>query len=208
MLDNKYGTNLIPDSNADNTIDDTDVAAVAGTLSGAGFMSCQACNGGTSIANLITGKQNYIAQQAPGRYVVHSLASPTFDWFFNELTNGQDIEVLIGFYNGNTRLGGHYITLNGINWTDGNNDGIIQSNEAGINYIDPNGGTNSGNPIFNFLNSTSLGTNAYVGATIGGQQVTTTVIEYGVAESPTPEPGTMTALAGLLFLAIKRARKR
>lgn len=207
MLDNKYGSNLVPDTDDSGTIDNDELESVASILSGAGYMECQACNGGTTVNNLIAGKRRYLNEQAPGLFYVHSMASPTFQWFFDELTRGQDIEILIGFYNGNTRLGGHYLTVNGISGEDTNNNNFLGSDEATMYFIDPSGGTDGNSGLYEF-NDNTLGLLYAVGGTIGGQNVTTTVIEYGIAESPIPEPGTVMFLfSGVAVLAVRRYRR-
>ncbi|MDZ4800459.1 MAG: PEP-CTERM sorting domain-containing protein [Bryobacteraceae bacterium] len=204
MLDQKYGAGngatLVPDGN-NNGFDNADLAAVAGILDG--LMGCTPCNGGTTVAGLIAGKNSYLNSVAPGKYYVHSQGSPTFSWFFDELTNGQDIEVLIGFYNvGGNRIGGHFLTVNGISGVDTNNNGFLGSNEANWSFIDPSGGVDGSTAIYEFNNLT-------LGAlyNIGGM-VVTTVIEYGIAESPVPEPGTVILLfSGIALLAVKRFRR-
>ncbi|MSV29832.1 MAG: PEP-CTERM sorting domain-containing protein [Bryobacterales bacterium] len=203
MLDKKYGTDLIGDLDGDLDIDDDDVGLVAGTLSG--LMGCAACNGGTTVSGLINGKRQYLDLVAPGKYYVHAQASPMFQWFFDELTRGQDIEVLLGFYNAQgNRIGGHFITLNGISGMDMNNDGFLD-NGANIDFIDPSGGVDRNRSIYEFNNHT-LGTNYNVGG-----NVVTTVIEFGIAESPVPEPGTvvlmLASVPALLWIRRRKAAR-
>jgi hypothetical protein len=199
MLDNKYGSSLIGDQDLDFDVDDDVVGLVAAQL--APLMGCAACNGGTTVAGLIAGKTQYLNANAPGMYYVHSQASPGFQWFFDELTRGQDIEVLVGFYNAQgTRIGGHFITLNGISGTVNGDTGFLD-NGANIDFIDPSGGVDRNRGIYEF-NDHTLGTTYGV----GGNTVTT-VVEYGIAESPVPEPGTIVLmLAGVPALLLIRRR--
>lgn len=210
MLDQKWGAltgaTLIPDSN-NNGFDDADLAAVAGVLADEDHMKCSVCQRGTTVDNLISGKTTYLNAVAPGQYYVHDQQNPTFDWFFNELTNGQDIEVLFGFFNGATRIGGHYVTLNGVSWTDTNNNGVVDPGEGSMDFIDPEGGVNSSSSLFKFINSNRFGTDYGVGDTIGGQAITATVVEWGIAESPIPEPATVILIVTALgFAAVRRIR--
>lgn len=205
MLDNRYGSSLIGDRDFDFDVDNDDLAIVAGTLAGADYMGCTPCQGGTTVANLIAGKRRYLNEEAPGMYYVHSRFQPTFEWFFNELRNGQDIELLVGFYDANNqRLGGHYVTVNGIDWTDANNNGIIDGAEGTISFIDPfapvgQDAQDTNALIYNFLGG-SLGTTYNV----GGATITTS-LEWGIAESPVPEPHTaVLVVAGVAFLLWRR----
>jgi hypothetical protein len=205
MLDAKYGSSLIPDNDDNGIADDAELLAVAEILAGEDYMKCAACNGGTTVANLIAGKRKYLDEQAPGKYWVHSQYLPDFNWFFDELTAGQDIEVLVGFYNNlGQRIGGHYITLNGISWTDANDDDVVDDGEATIDFIDPSGGVDRNQSFYKYTGQNYYATNYNVGG-----NVVATVVEWGVAESPVPEPGTVIVmLSGLGLFAARRFRSQ
>lgn len=91
--------------------------------------SCAKPNTGVKINNFIKGKAEYINQLAPGttQFEDQSIydqngkmtqAAPTFDFIYQQLGSGQDIELLLGFWQkgadgGWTRVGGHFVTLTG-----------------------------------------------------------------------------------------------
>jgi hypothetical protein len=106
--------------------------------------------GGTSGTNWIDGKYNYMESVAAGKTVYGaqvssgfyggsksfvSIGDPTWLFLYNALVAGKDIELGIIPVSGGI---GHAITLSSFNWTDANDDGIIQSAEsATIDFIDP-----------------------------------------------------------------------
>ncbi len=72
---------------------------------------------------------------------------PTFDFLFNELRNGEDVEIGIDLTGG----GGHWVTLTSLHFSDMDMDGRWDPDMgemASIDYIDPNCplGTDATNP--------------------------------------------------------------
>lgn len=172
------------------------------------YMSCNS-NTGTAIGDFITGKMDYINAVAPGTTTfafqnffdpVNSIL-PTFNFLFNELSHGEDIELLIGWYVFNAqsnqleRRGGHYVTLTGI--SSANNDGT-----GTINFVDPSGGVNQNN-IATFLSGGAIRTIAYK-----PDGVTVAIIEAAVAESPVPESTTFVLVLGGAVPILLRLRRR
>jgi len=115
-------------------------------------------------------------------------------FLFNELDDCEDVEILI--VDGDW---GHYLTVTGLLWNDGNNDQLIQTAEnASIFYVDPGSGEPGASPIGGQVNP--------------GDPIR---IQYGpfpqaelvmtVSESPIPEPMTLSLLAfGVLVVLRKR----
>jgi hypothetical protein len=199
-----YGSKLIPHS-AGNTAQQDQVDA-ATTL--ACYMGCDST--GTTISNFISGKKDYIESVAPGSTIYSSQnvfaaggIYPTFNYMYNELVDGEDVELLVGFYSFNTqgqlvRTGGHYVTLTGI--SSPTNDGA----NGTISFVDPSGGVDR-NGIATFKGADgSIRTSTYVSGTNP-----VTIIEAAVSESPIPEPGTLVLLFGAVPAALwVRARRR
>ena len=127
----------------------THLISVANTLASPAYMSCSICGGGTFIDDFIYGKQKYIDQVAPNttRYAAQEpfawnvirggvaqpkpayiqAVNPTFNFLFNELSDGEDVEILInGDFN-------HYLTLTSFSW-----DTVLMSGT--MDYIDPGTG--------------------------------------------------------------------
>lgn len=126
---------------------------------------------------------------------VQDLTQPDGIFLFNELNDCEDVEILI--VDGDW---GHYLTVTGLVWNDGNGDQLIQGAEnASVLYIDPVTGLPGVSPIG--------------GQTIPGDPIR---VSYGafpqaelvmtVSESPIPEPMTLSLLA-LGALAVLRKRK-
>jgi hypothetical protein len=196
---------LIPTSQGnahDNQVLAADIAAC--------YMGCDGNAGGTTIANFISGKAAYFNQMAPGSTIIENMNVyangiwPTFDFMYQMLAMGEDVELLVGFYNINTptvRSFGHYITLTGVSF------GIpFATGNGTMNFVDPNGGTN-----FNNIGlSTFSGAGPFSGAIYDNQTYVNgyyVAIEAAVAESPIPEPGTWVFLI-VAIPALAMARRR
>jgi hypothetical protein len=183
-----YGNSLIPHI-AGNTEQEDQIAAAD---IAACYMNCSGNGGGTGIFNFISGKQSYFDAYAPNTTYIENMNVfnngiwPTFQFMYDMLAQGEDVELLVGFYNVNTptvRAGGHYVTLTGVSF------GVPFANGNGtINFVDPNGGAD--------FNNVALSTSAapgFAGAIYNNQTYVPgyyTAIEAVVAESPLPEPGT------------------
>jgi hypothetical protein len=204
-LENRYPTiydhNLIP--HLDNNTAYQDQIAAAETA--ACYMGCDGNAGGTTISNFINGKQLYFDASAPNTTYFEVMnffangAWPTFNFLYNMLLAGEDVELLVGFYSVNAqnqlvRQGGHYLTLTGVAF------GVpFATGNGTMNFVDPNGGAN--------MNNLALSTFAF-GAIYnnqGGYSPNYTLIEAAVAESPLPEPGTLLLIAtGTVYFLLRR----
>jgi len=127
---------------------------------------------------------------------------PTWQFIFDELKKGQDIEILVGFYDDTgARNGGHYVTVTGFSFEDADGDGDIGAAElATLYYVDPD----DGNANFNELNMIDDFINL-----MGYSDQYNTYVEAAVAESPIPEPLTLSLFAaGLVGVVMLRGRKK
>lgn len=189
-------------------------AAVATTLSGAGYMDT-ANNTGTFIENFIFGKTKYIEEKVPGktRYAAqvalqwrdgvnntggpqptHQVPKPawvqdqtaaTLDFLYKQIRAREDVEIFVGYDGG----GAHYLTLTGIMYDTATNMGKI-------NFIDPLGG------MPGMANITGL-----VGGVIHVDYSGGARVFHAVSESPIPEPATIAlAIIGLVGLCALRRR--
>jgi hypothetical protein len=197
-----YGNDLIPTTGA--TYDYGDLVDAADVLAGSTFMDCTAA--GVGISNFISGEEAYMNEYAPGTTVFEIMnffangAWPTFNFLYNQLAAGEDVELLVGFYTTNAegqlvRNGGHYVTLTGVSF------GVpFAAGNGTISFIDPDDG-DSGSMSLSTIDGALYNNGTYV----NGQY---TFIEAAVAESPTPEPGTLLFLAvGIPALFVLRRRK-
>jgi hypothetical protein len=207
FLQNKYpgiyGSDLAGDT-YENWVD------TANTLLDPKYMDCDCNNGGTTIDNFISGKQDYLNDVAPGTTEVHfqnffdgtSPTKPTWQFIFDELMKGQDIEILVGFYDDTGgRNGGHYVTVTGFSFNDADGNGDIDAGEtATLYYVDPD----DGKADFSELDMR----NDFLDL-MGYSDQYSTYVEAAVAESPIPEPLTLSLFAaGLAGLVVVRQRKR
>lgn len=210
FLQNRYpgtysGTNaLIP--HQDGNTPEQDQIQAGEVL--ACYMGCG--SNGTSISNFIQGKQQYFEATAPNTTNITWMnifdqngQYPTFNWLFNELSDGEDIELLVGFYSINRdtgllqRDGGHYVTLYGI--SSPTNDG----NNGTISFVDPADGTNQTPGTFRAPDGSIRTTDYLSGTSI------VTIVEAAVSESPTPEPASFVVLGfGLLAVGFIRRRRQ
>jgi hypothetical protein len=199
-----YGDNLAGPT-YENWVD------TANTLLDPKYMDCDCNNGGTTIDNFISGKENYLNDVVPGTTEVHSEnyfdganpVKPTWQFIFDQLMKGQDIEILVGFYDdtGARSGGGHYLTITGFTFDDLNGDGEIGANElATLYYVDPF----DGKPDFNEVDMS----NGFIDL-MGYSEQYNTLVEAAVAESPIPEPLTLSLFAtGLVGIVVFRRRNR
>jgi hypothetical protein len=203
MYPGRYGSSLAGDT-YENWVD------TANTLLDPKYMDCDCNNGGTTIDNFISGKQSYLNDVAPGTTEVHfqnwfdgaNPLKPTWQFIFDELKKGQDIEILVGFYDDTgARNGGHYVTVTGFSFEDADGDGDIGAAElATLYYVDPD----DGNANFNELNMIDDFINL-----MGYSDQYNTYVEAAVAESPIPEPLTLSLFAaGLVGVVMLRGRKK
>ena len=196
---------LIPHIDGNNAHDDLVAAADVAAC----YMGCNGNAGGTTISNFISGKQGYFDQYAPGSTIIENMNVfangiwPTFDFMYQMLAAGEDVEMLVGFYRFDSptvRRGGHYITLTGVSF------GIpFATGNGTMNFVDPNGGTD-----FNDVPLSTSTAPGFVGAIYNNGTYAAgffTAIEAVVAESPIPEPGTWVFLI-VAIPALAAARRR
>jgi hypothetical protein len=207
-----YGNNLI----------DTSPANTANMLSGANYMMCQACNGGTRIDNFVSGKMNWIENHLPGKtvYEVQTVfpalkipgdqGPPTFAFLLAQLQAGEDTELFVSYHDANGYqipgmpgkfYGGHYVTMTGLVWNDANSNGMLDAGDTlTLNFIDP--ATGAAGSATGSLDAFGFDTNYGAGGAVTGASISGIV-----SESPVPEPATYLIMtAGLIGLALVRRR--
>lgn len=191
-----YDHNLVP--HIDNNTALQDQVAAAETL--ACLMSCNSTDG-TEIHDFIRGKHDYIEGQVPGMTIYRDRPDPNFNFLFRELSDGEDVELLFGFYRLNPdtgrldRVGGHYVTLTGI-------DSPTNNGTGSIDFIDPDDGEGHvGLPTFFNPGDGTIRNTTY------NPGVTVTIIDWAVSESPVPEPSTWLLFgSGLVMLIVWRRK--
>lgn len=212
-----YDNNLVPiqasDLDGDNDVDEYDhMIATAIELGDPEYMDCTVCQGGTTLGNFIDGKRSWIEEHAPGTTVFKDVLNPNWDFLFNELSHGEDVELLLGFYkedgadadNAPDRDGGHYITLTSFHWADADMDGVIDEEEgAFIDFIDPATGMFGTADIFQASLNGIIGISDYG---VGGE-IILTIIDAAISESFIPEPEALALFAGGVLLLLRRRRR-
>ncbi|CAO5032220.1 hypothetical protein MiTs_01161 [Microcystis aeruginosa NIES-2521] len=179
-------------------------------LAGYNYMRTNLANGGTSAHDFVWGKINYFNDKAPGTTSIHGQVIgaswtperpkpsfiesvfPTWNFLFNELSRGQDIEIGFQYDSGS----GHALTLSSFNWIDANMDGVIQQGEnATIDFIDPlDPGTGPAQRTFGQIFNDPIDNRLrFTYDQIGAGNVSGW-INMAVAESPIPEPSTILGL--------------
>jgi hypothetical protein len=209
-----YETKLVPAHGGDPlnpTPTQADEAGVANTLLGAAFMNTMCTTCGTFWGNFVLGKHDYIESRIPDvtTYEVQSQFAwdptlggtstrnvakpsyvsdstmPTINFLTQQLTAGEDIEILFGM---------HYVTVTGIKWDTEDLMGTLS-------YIDPNDGKPHTSDIAQAAATDPISLD-YNG--------TPSDITVAVAEWPTtslPEPGNFAVgAASLIVLALLRRR--
>lgn len=167
-----------------------------------GLMGCSA-NCGTANNDLYKGKNSYL--DAPGRtggWVPKTdwNNAVTWKWITDTLTDGVDVELLVG-----DGSNSHYITLTGYTWRDANNNGKQDDGETTVGFIDPG----DGSFLRKALNVDASGHMTLVGYDLDETtpEVPAVSITDGFSEklvaSTIPEPATWwllgTGLAGLVW---------
>jgi hypothetical protein len=180
-------------------------------LAGPAYMNTDK-NNGTTEGNWVGGKVGYINNFAPntttfagmdsvatpGRPAWDQNANPTANFLLQQLQGGEDVELGISPTVGNNA--GHVLTLTGISWNDANNNGIFDAGDTlTLNTIDP------ANPGVNTPLTLTPGAN---GMKITGGAYGTYVMDAALAESPVPEPATLSlALMGGAAIGFLRNRR-
>jgi len=202
-LQNAYGgvydSFLVPPQGADHDNDgDVDfydhMIDAALILGSPAYMNSKPMPFGTSHEDFIWGKEKYMETKVPGvteyhaqdfwQWTIHTPPdwvepiAPMWEFLYYELVDGKDIELLITWMPDWEEGSGHYVTLTGFHWNDGNNDGVIDIWESAyINFIDSVGGVPGSAQIWHGTNF-ELMTNYIQGAWIG----------MAVSEGPGQEP--------------------
>lgn len=139
----------------DNRLTNGNPAGTANALSAPKYMncSCDPKTGGTAINNFISGKQTWINEKASGTTTFENqnyfsgaagAAPPDFGFIATQVMKGQDVELLIGFYQKDAdgdylRMGGHYLTVTGVSFNDVNGNGRFDAGDTpnSIYFVDP-----------------------------------------------------------------------
>jgi hypothetical protein len=222
FLQNKYpgvyDNKLVP--HLDDNTQYQDMVAAANKLAEPGYMDCAICNGGTTRADFFNGKKKYIEERVPGMTIYMDAGSqaprsvgkvpPAF--LVKELKDMEDVEAVVTYLDedGN-RIAGHFLTLTGINWTDGFGgmaDGQMQvEEEALIYFVDPGTGAKGVASTFQFAADGPIYSDYAAGSTVDGVKVKETRMDYVVSESPVPEPGTLVLfVSGAYGIWLRRRR--
>lgn len=152
--------------------------------------------GSATVPNFYWGKELYIEAQLPGKtvyagqtvpqtwidprlkppWVTERPSGPSWQFLYNELVKGADVEVLLGL----SGLG-VYVTLTCFHFDDTHDYGTINSDEtAWIKYIDPTTGAERQSTIWN--NASGMLETDYAANCI---------ITMAASESPVPLPSTL-----------------
>ena len=161
---------------------------------------------GVYFDNFIQGKKDYFTRHNAASLIrVESMWAPTWEWMYQQLAAGQDVEILFGWYDPQGgRHGGHFVTVTGFDFTDTNGNGNIDSGEAAMDFVDPWGGVSLVTDDFRMQ-----GNQMNFHYTGGASGIYRSGIEGMIAESPVPEPATYGACgAGLLVVVAAIARRR
>lgn len=180
------------------------------------YMNTNGTNG-TEIGDLIRGKRDYIADKGLSSKIsiegetffnlgiegVADNTTPTWDFLFDQVDKGQDVEILINWWDGMQYLGGHYLTVTGMTYDDVADTGTLS-------FIDPWGGVDLTGTLGShgaFMQLTYTGGAASAGNDPDnpGHEMMADISAV-VAESPIPEPAMMSLVLGSLFLAGRRTR--
>jgi uncharacterized repeat protein (TIGR01451 family) len=78
---------------------------------------------GTQIYEMYQGIQRHLRERGMwDEYVVTLVEQPTFEWIAQEAQRGEDVVLLLGFWQDEgelTRIGGHYVTVAGVDFLEG-----------------------------------------------------------------------------------------
>jgi len=206
MLANEYGLTGLMAADPYQTINDLET-----------YMDTS--DNGTDIDKLITGKRDYIHDKGLSDKIsiegetffnlgiegVADNTKPTWDFLFDQIQKGQDVEVLINWWDGTKYNGGHYITVTGMTYDDVLDTGTL-------NAVDPWGGVDISGTIADhngFMQLTySGGAAADPNDPDNPEHLSSADISGVVAESPVPEPATVGIIAGAFMLGSLRRSRR
>ncbi len=201
-LQNRYGlTGLIQDD--PNTAASAEIDTVNNLGNAMGITQ-----NGVTAAGFFAGKRQWINNWNANNgnqpdIVVHGMGegadgvTPTWQFIYNELVKGQDLELGIRWLNQDGSLdGGHVITGSSFYFDDTNNDMIIGGGEtATLNFVDPWGGGHHTATISMFGGAMRI---TYSGGAAGTGA--TAEIAFVAAESVVPLPAAAYTALPLLAL--------
>jgi hypothetical protein len=164
-------------------------------LAGPLYMNTSA-NNGTTLANWIGGKVSYLNTYALGKTTFAGMdslsapanrpwwdtnANPTVNFLYQELLAGEDVE--LGIYP--LDMIGHALTLTGLTWNDADGLGTFNIGDTlTLNTIDP------ANPLVNTAVALTPGNPMKISGGIYDGYT----LQVALAESPIPEPATVSLL--------------
>jgi hypothetical protein len=188
-----YDDKLIPDIDNDGVTDYEEMVAAATALTDPAYMNT-CCNNGTFVSDFIEGKRKWIEDHAPGVSHYHSEDIPGWQALYFQLTQHHASDLFLQFFDSQgSPAGGHFVTLSGFNFTDENDNGLIDGNESAVvGFIDPL----TGGEVLSFLSEDA--SSLLVDYNIGNGVASTRILNKS---STVPEPSTfllvITAVAGL-----------
>lgn len=194
-----YGYSLVPDTNGNGVTDYAEMVAAAQALAGPDFMKTG--TGGTSVANILPGIQRWIegdpAQGISGKqpgvtfYQEQRMSPPDWAFLYDALEAGSAVILWLTYYDESGKaFRSHIVTLTGLQWTDQNEDGILNV-EEGAKMTDMN--PFNGNLVVSSLfqsdeTSGVLSTDQAVGVNVDGTIVASTRILGAFVVRPMEQP--------------------
>lgn len=206
-----YGHSLVPDTNGNGVTDYwDDMVPAAQALAGPSFMKTSS-PGGTNINYILPGIQNWIegnsalgiAGKQPGVtfYQEQRTSPPNWTFLYDALEAGSAVMLWLVYYDQSGKgFASHIVTLTGLQWTDQNEDKILNVLEnAEMTDMNPFNGNLVVSSLFQFDETSDLlSTNQAVGVNIDGTVVDSTRILGAFVVRPNeysvPEPTIITLL--------------
>jgi hypothetical protein len=187
--------------------------AAAQLLASAQYMNTSALNG-TSEDNWAIGKANYLNQFAPGKTTFVGMdanadqnrpnwdqkADPTIAFLLGQLRAGEDVEIAIF---PSTDIG-HVLTLTGMTWVDAQSGVFTIGDPLTLDTIDPANPNQDTTLVIDPESENNPAGGNPMG--IMGANYDNYILTGALAESPVPEPATITLalLGGASFLLRRR----